>query len=160
MFAQLGGGIYTKAADVGADLVGKVEAGIPEDDPRNPAVIADLVGETSVTAPAAAQTCSSPPPPKSSARWSSAWCSTRPLAPARSIAWIFFPLLIGAFGVICSIIGLLLSGRGGVITNPMGELNKGFYVVSALGVSGSSSSATGCCRMGSGSLRFAVSSAS
>ncbi len=137
LFAQLGGGIYTKAADVGADLVGKFEAGIPEDDPRNPAVIADLVGDNvGDCAGRGADLFES-----SSAEFIGAMILGVTLYKAsgpgdENIAWIFFPLLVGAVGVICSIIGLLTVRPKGVITNPMGELNKGFYVVSALGAVG------------------------
>jgi len=137
LFAQLGGGIYTKAADVGADLVGKFEAGIPEDDPRNPAVIADLVGDNvGDCAGRGADLFES-----SSAEFIGAMVLGVALykasgAAGDSIAWIFFPLLIGAVGVICSLIGLLTVRPKGAISNPMGELNKGFYVVSALAVVG------------------------
>ncbi len=135
LFAQLGGGIYTKAADVGADLVGKVEAGIPEDDPRNPAVIADLVGDNvGDCAGRGADIFES-----SSAEIIGAMILGVALFRAsggdiesRDIAWIFFPLVIGAFGLLASIVGVLFVRPRGHIDDPMGELNKGYYVVAGL----------------------------
>jgi K(+)-stimulated pyrophosphate-energized sodium pump len=139
LFAQLGGGIYTKAADVGADLVGKVEAGIPEDDPRNPAVIADLVGDNvGDCAGRGADLFES-----SAAEFIGAMILGVALfkasggdASSDSIAWIFFPLLLGAVGVLASLVGVLSVRPTINITNPMAELNKGFYIVAALSVVG------------------------
>jgi K(+)-stimulated pyrophosphate-energized sodium pump len=139
LFAQLGGGIYTKAADVGADLVGKFEAGIPEDDPRNPAVIADLVGDNvGDCAGRGADLFES-----SAAEFIGAMVLGVALYKASgggpgsdSIAWIFFPLLIGAVGVICSLVGLLSVRPEASVTNPMRELNKGFGVVAVLAAIG------------------------
>ncbi|MGH2533797.1 MAG: sodium-translocating pyrophosphatase, partial [Thermomicrobiales bacterium] len=137
LFAQLGGGIYTKAADIGADLVGKVEAGIPEDDPRNPAVIADLVGDNvGDCAGRGADLFES-----SAAEIIGAMILGVALFTASggagnddSIAWIFFPLVIGAFGLLCSLVGVLAVRPGPNVTDPMGELNRGYYVVAALSV--------------------------
>ncbi|MGI8476127.1 MAG: sodium-translocating pyrophosphatase [Thermomicrobiales bacterium] len=135
LFAQLGGGIYTKAADVGADLVGKVEAGIPEDDPRNPAVIADLVGDNvgdcagsgaDLFESSAAEVIGAMILGVALFRASGADSSTS------DIAWIFFPIVLGAFGLICSIVGVLSVRPGATPRDPMGELNKGFYVTAAL----------------------------
>jgi len=135
LFAQLGGGIYTKAADVGADLVGKVEAGIPEDDPRNPAVIADLVGDNvGDCAGRGADIFES-----SSAEIIGAMILGVALFHAsggdpdsRDIAWIFFPLVVGAFGLLASMVGVWFVRPGNEVKDPMGELNKGFYVTAAL----------------------------
>ena len=135
LFAQLGGGIYTKAADVGADLVGKVEAGIPEDDPRNPAVIADLVGDNvGDCAGRGADIFES-----STAEIIGAMILGVALFQAsggdpgsRDIAWIFFPLVVGAFGLLASMVGVWFVKPGNTVTNPMGELNKGFYVTAGL----------------------------
>src|SRR6476661_9224399 len=135
LFAQLGGGIYTKAADVGADLVGKVEAGIPEDDPRNPAVIADLVGDNvGDCAGRGADLFES-----SAAEIIGAMILGVALFKASGgstgtsdIAWIFFPLVLAAFGAICSIVGVSVVRPSGYLANPMGELTKGFFLTIAL----------------------------
>jgi K(+)-stimulated pyrophosphate-energized sodium pump len=138
LFAQLGGGIYTKAADVGSDLVGKVEAGIPEDDPRNAGVIADLVGDNvgdcagrgadlfestaaenigamilGVAAFAIAQSAGWPNPQ----------------------AWIFFPLVVRAFGLLATIVAMFFV-RGSETEDPMNILNRGYWVTTLLSVVG------------------------
>jgi K(+)-stimulated pyrophosphate-energized sodium pump len=133
LFAQLGGGIYTKAADVGADLVGKVEAGIPEDDPRNPAVIADLVGDNvGDCAGRGADIFESSAAEVIGAMVLGVALYHASGAASNAIAWVFFPLVLGSFGLISSLIGVLAVRPGPKPSNPMGELNKGFYVTAAL----------------------------
>ena len=127
LFAQLGGGIYTKAADVGADLVGKVEAGIPEDDPRNPAVIADLVGDNvGDCAGRGADLFES-----TAAENIGAMILGVLLYPFFGIGGILFPLVLGAFGLLSSIVGVLVV-RTREDADPMKALNAGYYVVATL----------------------------
>ncbi len=132
LFAQLGGGIYTKAADVGADLVGKVESGIPEDDPRNPAVIADLVGDNvGDCAGRGADLFESTAAENIGAMilGIAAYLATR------DIAWILFPLGVRAFGMFASMIGLLFV-RAKENENAMNALNRGYFVSIALCIVG------------------------
>src|SRR6195952_842405 len=127
LFAQLGGGIYTKAADVGADLVGKVEAGIPEDDPRNPAVIADLVGDNvGDCAGSGADLFES-----TAAENIGAMILGVLLYQSFGINRILFPLVIMALGLICSIVGVMVV-RTKEDADPMKALNFGYYVTAAL----------------------------
>ncbi len=127
LFAQLGGGIYTKAADVGADLVGKVEAGIPEDDPRNPAVIADLVGDNvGDCAGRGADLFES-----TAAENIGAMILGVLLFPFFGVRGVLFPLVVGAVGLIASIIGVMVVRTSGD-EDPMSALNRGFYATSAL----------------------------
>ena len=131
LFAQLGGGIYTKAADVGADLVGKVEAGIPEDDPRNPAVIADLVGDNvGGCAGRGADLFES-----TAAENIGAMILGVGLYPYFGIKGIVFPLVARALGLIASIVGIMIvktEEKG----DAMAALNRGYYVTSILAVAG------------------------
>ena len=131
LFARVGGGIYTKAADVGADLVGKVEAGIPEDDPRNPAVIADNVGDNvGDVAGMGADLFES---------YVGSLISALTLgvvhagggADAAFSPYVMFPVLISAVGLIASIIGTLFV-RTKEGSNPQTALNIGTYISAAV----------------------------
>ena len=116
LFARVGGGIYTKAADVGADLVGKVEAGIPEDDPRNPAVIADNVGDNVGDV----------------AGMGADLVSALTLgAVAGAVSGVLYPLAIAGCGLIASIIATFFV-KGDDNSNPQKALTRGSYVSAAL----------------------------
>jgi len=132
LFAQLGGGIYTKAADMGADLVGKIEAGIPEDDPRNAAVIADLVGDNvGDCAGRGADLFES----TAAENIGAMILGITIYAITGNVAWILFPLVVRAFGIIASMVGILCVRIRGD-ENPMNALNRGFYVAIALSIVG------------------------
>src|SRR5438067_748729 len=141
LFAQLGGGIYTKAADVRADLVGKVEAGIPEDDLRNPAVIADLVGDNvGDCAGRGADLFESTAAENIGAMILGAGLATAaakahvPFA-AGLPGVMLFPLVARAFGLIASIIGVM-AVRTDEREDPMRALNRGYYITAVLALVG------------------------
>ena len=128
LFARVGGGIFTKAADVGADLVGKVEAGIPEDDPRNPAVIADNVGDNvGDVAGMGADLYES---------YVGSIVSTSALAVAAGygVNGVSVPMLLAALGVLCSIVGsfFVKTKEGASQKNLLTALRTGTYISSAL----------------------------
>jgi K(+)-stimulated pyrophosphate-energized sodium pump len=128
LFAQLGGGIYTKAADVGADLVGKVEAGIPEDDARNAAVIADLVGDNvGDCAGRGADLFESTAAENIGAMILGVAIFTMTQNPA----WILFPLVIRSVGLLASIAGVMMVGATEV-KDPMRALDMGYWVLTVL----------------------------
>jgi len=138
LFAQLGGGIYTKAADVGADLVGKIEAGIPEDDPRNAAVVADLVGDNvGDCAGRGADLFESTAAENIGAMilGVAVWRIATDLGWPNPEAWIFFPLVVRAFGLLATMVAMFFV-RGREDENPMNILNRGYWVTTLLSVGG------------------------
>ena len=138
LFAQLGGGIYTKAADVGADLVGKVEAGIPEDDVRNPATIADLVGDNvGDCAGRGADLFES-----TAAENIGAMILGVALFPVFGVNGVLFPLVMCALGLLASMIGILcVRGKDGA--DPMDAMNLGYYITAASRLCSSTSAPCG-----------------
>ena len=136
LFAQLGGGIYTKAADVGSDLVGKIEAGIPEDDPRNAAVIADLVGDNvGDCAGRGADLFESTAAENIGAMilGVGVFKVAELLGWPSPEAWIFFPLVVRAFGLLSTIVAIFFV-RGREDEDPMNMLNRGYWVTTLLSV--------------------------
>jgi K(+)-stimulated pyrophosphate-energized sodium pump len=134
LFAQLGGGIYTKAADVGSDLVGKVEAGIPEDDPRNAGVIADLVGDNvGDCAGRGADLFESTAAENIGAMilGVAVYGIAVELNWPNPEAWIFFPLVVRAFGLLATIVAMFFV-RGREDENPMNILNRGYWATTIL----------------------------
>ncbi|MBI3943652.1 MAG: sodium-translocating pyrophosphatase [Chloroflexi bacterium] len=128
LFAQLGGGIYTKGADVGADLVGKVEAGIPEDDPRNPAVVADLVGDNvGDCAGRGADLFESTVAENIGAMI----LGVAIYLVTQNVSWIYFPLVVRSFGLVASIIGVA-AVRYRTGENPMDTLFRGYFVAAII----------------------------
>ncbi|HET7636691.1 MAG TPA: sodium-translocating pyrophosphatase [Candidatus Limnocylindria bacterium] len=138
LFAQLGGGIYTKAADVGSDLVGKVEAGIPEDDPRNAGVVADLVGDNvGDCAGRGADLFESTAAENIGAMilGVAVFHIAQAAGWPNPAAWIFFPLVVRAFGLLATIVAMFFI-RGREDEDPMNMLNRGYWVTTILSVGG------------------------
>lgn len=132
LFGRVGGGIYTKAADVGADLVGKVEAGIPEDDPRNPAVIADNVGDNvGDVAGMGSDLFESYVGSIISAVTLAAVAAVNSNGAFDQTTAALFPLVLSAIGILASVIGILFV-RGKEGGNPANALNLGTYVSSVI----------------------------
>jgi K(+)-stimulated pyrophosphate-energized sodium pump len=134
LFAQLGGGIYTKAADVGSDLVGKVEAGIPEDDPRNAAVVADLVGDNvGDCAGRGADLFESTAAENIGAMilGVGVYLIAQAAGWPEPQNWIFFPLVVRAFGLVATIVAIYFV-RGREDEDPMNMLNRGYWVTTLL----------------------------
>ena len=128
LFGRVGGGIYTKAADVGADLVGKVEAGIPEDDPRNPAVIADNVGDNvgDVAGMGSDLFESYVGSIISVITLAAVAAANNPFGFSKETAAVF-PLIISAIGIVASVVGIMgVKGKEG--QNPASALNMGTYI--------------------------------
>ena len=128
LFGRVGGGIYTKAADVGADLVGKVEAGIPEDDPRNPAVIADNVGDNVGDVAGMGADLF-----ESYVGSIIAAITLGLIATDYGVMGVVFPLAVSGVGILASIIGTFFV-RGGEDTDPQKALNMGTYVAGGITV--------------------------